>query len=80
MPTVHIPILGQTRSRVNWGGDTVMATMTLSLAAGAISKRRAAGHYAGGLVVMKRGTATVTAAGCGTPSVRVTLSPVRSAS
>jgi bifunctional ADP-heptose synthase (sugar kinase/adenylyltransferase) len=48
---------------VTGAGDTVIATFSLALASGA-SFRDAArlANYAGGLVVMKRGTATVTAA------------------
>ena len=60
---VHIPIYGSDEiADVTGAGDTVMATLTLALAAGA-SMRRAArlANYAGGLVVMKRGTATVSA-------------------
>ena len=44
-------------------GDTVMATMTLALATGATFEAAARlANVAGGLVVMKRGTATVSAA------------------
>ena len=44
-------------------GDTVIATMALALAAGATFEEAAhLANYAGGLVVMKRGTATVSAA------------------
>jgi rfaE bifunctional protein kinase chain/domain len=61
-PTVHIPIFGSDQvADVTGAGDTVMATMTLSLAAGATFEESARlANYAGGLVVMKRGTATVT--------------------
>lgn len=62
-PTVHIPIFGSDQiADVTGAGDTVIATMTLALAAGAsfIEAARLA-NYAGGIVVMKRGTATVTA-------------------
>jgi len=63
-PTVHIPIFGSDEiADVTGAGDTVMATMALALAAGArfeLAARLA--NYAGGLVVMKRGTATVSAA------------------
>jgi rfaE bifunctional protein kinase chain/domain len=64
VPTVHIPIFGSDEvADVTGAGDTVMATMTLSLAAGASFEAAARlANYAGGLVVMKRGTATVTAA------------------
>jgi len=63
-PTVHIPIFGSDQiADVTGAGDTVMATMTLALAAGASFEEAARlANYAGGLVVMKRGTATVSAA------------------
>jgi rfaE bifunctional protein kinase chain/domain len=63
-PTVHIPIFGSDEiADVTGAGDTVMATMTLALAAGATFELAARlANYAGGLVVMKRGTATVSAA------------------
>jgi rfaE bifunctional protein kinase chain/domain len=62
-PTVHIPISGSDEiADVTGAGDTVMATMVLALAAGASFYEAARlANYAGGLVVMKRGTATVTA-------------------
>jgi rfaE bifunctional protein kinase chain/domain len=62
--TVHIPIFGSDEiADVTGAGDTVMATMTLALAAGATFEAAARlANYAGGLVVMKRGTATVSAA------------------
>lgn len=62
-PTTHIPIFGSDEiADVTGAGDTVMATLTLALAAGAsmVEAARLA-NYAGGLVVMKRGTATVSA-------------------
>lgn len=60
-PTVHIPIFGSDEvTDVTGAGDTVIATMTLALAAGASFYEAARlANYAGGLVVMKRGTATV---------------------
>jgi rfaE bifunctional protein kinase chain/domain len=60
-PTVHIPIHGSDEiADVTGAGDTVMATMTLALAAGASFEAAARlANYAGGIVVMKRGTATV---------------------
>jgi rfaE bifunctional protein kinase chain/domain len=63
-PTVHIPIFGSDEiADVTGAGDTVMATMALALAAGATFELAARlANYAGGLVVMKRGTATVSAA------------------
>ncbi len=59
--TVHIPIYGSDEiADVTGAGDTVMATMMLSLAAGASFYEAALlANYAGGIVVMKRGTATV---------------------
>ena len=60
-PTVHIPIFGPDEiADVTGAGDTVMATMALALAAGATFELAARlANCAGGLVVMKRGTATV---------------------
>ena len=62
-PTVHIPIFGSDEiADVTGAGDTVMATMTLALAAGATFETAARlANYAGGIVVMKRGTATASA-------------------
>jgi rfaE bifunctional protein kinase chain/domain len=62
-PTAHIPIFGSDQiADVTGAGDTVIATMTLALAAGGsfLEAARLA-NYAGGIVVMKRGTATVSA-------------------
>ena len=61
--TVHIPISGSDQiADVTGAGDTVIATMTLALAAGGTFEEAARlANYAGGLVVMKRGTATITA-------------------
>src|SRR6476646_9537796 len=60
-PTRHIPIFGSAEvADVTGAGDTVIATITLALAAGASFYEAARlANYAGGLVVMKRGTATV---------------------
>ncbi len=60
--TVHIPIFGSDEiADVTGAGDTVMATVTLALAAGASFEQAARlANFAGGIVVMKRGTATVT--------------------
>ncbi len=60
-PTVHVPIFGSDEvADVTGAGDTVIATLTLSLAAGGSFEDAARlANYAGGLVVMKRGTATV---------------------
>jgi len=62
--TVHIPIFGTDEiADVTGAGDTVIAVFTLALAVGASFMEAARlSNYAGGLVVMKRGTATVTAA------------------
>jgi bifunctional ADP-heptose synthase (sugar kinase/adenylyltransferase) len=61
--TVHIPIFGSDQiADVTGAGDTVMATLTLALAAGgSIEESARLANVAGGLVVMKRGTATVLA-------------------
>ncbi len=61
-PTDHIPIVGSDQvTDVTGAGDTVIATFALALATGAsfADAARVANH-AGGIVVMKRGTATVT--------------------
>jgi D-glycero-beta-D-manno-heptose-7-phosphate kinase len=62
-PTSHIPIFGSDEvTDVTGAGDTVIATFGLALAAGASFYEAARlANYAGGLVVMKRGTATVAA-------------------
>ena len=59
--TVHIPIFGSDQvTDVTGAGDPVMAALTLALAAGASLEQAAQlANVAGGLVVMKRGTATV---------------------
>jgi rfaE bifunctional protein kinase chain/domain len=59
--TTHIPIFGSDEvTDVTGAGDTVIATSALALAAGATFYEAARlANYAGGLVVMKRGTATV---------------------
>jgi D-glycero-beta-D-manno-heptose-7-phosphate kinase len=61
VPTVHISIFGSDEiADVTGAGDTVMATVTLAVAAGATFEQAARlANYAGGIVVMKRGTATV---------------------
>jgi rfaE bifunctional protein kinase chain/domain len=58
---VHIPAVGaQQAVDVTGAGDTVIATFALALASGASFAHAAhLANYAGGLVVMKRGTATV---------------------
>jgi D-glycero-beta-D-manno-heptose-7-phosphate kinase len=61
--TIHVPIFGSDEvADVTGAGDTVIATFCLALAAGASFYEAARlANYAGGLVVMKRGTATVSA-------------------
>lgn len=61
--TLHIPIHGTDEvADVTGAGDTVIATFTLALAAGATpAEASLLANYAGGIVVMKRGTATVSA-------------------
>jgi rfaE bifunctional protein kinase chain/domain len=56
-----IPIFGSDQvADVTGAGDTVIATFTAALAAGATAADAAyLANYAGGIVVMKRGTATV---------------------
>jgi rfaE bifunctional protein kinase chain/domain len=58
---VDIPIYGSDEvADVTGAGDTVIATFTAALAAGATAEEAAhLANYAGGIVVMKRGTATV---------------------
>ena len=58
---VDIPICGSDQvTDVTGAGDTVIATFTAALAAGASTEDAAhLANYAGGIVVMKRGTATV---------------------
>lgn len=60
---VEIPIYGTDEvADVTGAGDTVIATFTAALAAGADTESAARlANYAGGIVVMKRGTATVSA-------------------
>ncbi len=58
---IDIPIFGADQvADVTGAGDTVIATFTAALAAGASTEEAAhLANYAGGIVVMKRGTATV---------------------
>ena len=60
---LHIAAVGGSEPvDVTGAGDTVMATYSLALAAGAsFSDAAHLANHAGGLVVMKRGTATITA-------------------
>jgi len=64
METVHIPIHGSDQAvDVTGAGDTVLAAYTLALASAASPLEAAhLANIAGGLVVMKRGTATVSRA------------------
>jgi rfaE bifunctional protein kinase chain/domain len=57
---VDIPIFGSDQvADVTGAGDTVIASFTAALAAGATTEEAAQlANYAGGIVVMKRGTAT----------------------
>lgn len=61
---LHLPIWGTDEvADVTGAGDTVIAAFTLALSAGATPEQAARlANYAGGIVVMKRGTATVSAA------------------
>ncbi|MDA1093244.1 MAG: bifunctional ADP-heptose synthase [Acidobacteria bacterium] len=61
-PTQHLAIYGTDEvADVTGAGDTVIATMAMALSVGASAPEAALlANYAGGLVVMKRGTATVT--------------------
>jgi rfaE bifunctional protein kinase chain/domain len=61
---VDIPIFGSDQvTDVTGAGDTVIAAFTAALAAGATTEEAAQlANYAGGIVVMKRGTATVSQA------------------
>ena len=58
---IDIPIHGSDQvADVTGAGDTVIATFTAALAAGASTEEAAhLANYAGGIVVMKRGTSTV---------------------
>ena len=59
---LHIPIYGTDEvADVTGAGDTVISVYTLALACGAKPEYAARlANFAGGIVVMKRGTATVT--------------------
>ncbi len=61
---IDIPIFGSDEvADVTGAGDTVIAAFTAALAAGATTEEAATlANFAGGIVVMKRGTATVTQA------------------
>ena len=60
----HVPVerCRQLIADVTGAGDTVIATFTLALAAGgSYAEAAKLANYAGGIVVMKRGTATISA-------------------
>lgn len=61
--TDYIPIVGSDEvADVTGAGDTVIATFSLAVAAGAsFGEAARLANFAGGLVVMKRGTATISA-------------------
>lgn len=61
-PAFEIPIYGSTNIvDVTGAGDTVISVFTLALACGGSFKQAASlANYAGGIVVMKKGTATLT--------------------
>ncbi len=61
MPPYHLPVFGTDQvADVTGAGDTVLATLTLTLAAGGTPRQAAIlANLAGGIVVMKAGTATV---------------------
>jgi rfaE bifunctional protein kinase chain/domain len=61
--TIHVPIFGSDEiADVTGAGDTVIAAFGLALTAGAsYYEATRLANYAGGLVAMKRGTATVSA-------------------
>ena len=63
-PPLHIPIYGTDEvADVTGAGDTVIAVFTLALACGSSPAQAARlANYAGGIVVMKQGTATVSRA------------------
>jgi D-beta-D-heptose 7-phosphate kinase/D-beta-D-heptose 1-phosphate adenosyltransferase len=60
LPVSHIPTFAQEVYDVTGAGDTVMAVLALALAAGACMHDAAVlANYGAGVVVGKRGTATV---------------------
>jgi D-glycero-beta-D-manno-heptose-7-phosphate kinase len=60
---LHIPAVGAQAVDGTGAGDTVIATFALALASdSSFAEAAQLANYAGGLVVMKRGTASVTAA------------------
>ena len=62
LESCHIPVHGTDQvADVTGAGDTVIGTFSLALAAGATPLEAALlANYAGGVVVMKLGTATLT--------------------
>lgn len=63
-PTEHVPIVGSDEvADVTGAGDTVIATFALALVAGgSFADAARLANHAGGIVVMKQGTATVSRA------------------
>jgi D-beta-D-heptose 7-phosphate kinase/D-beta-D-heptose 1-phosphate adenosyltransferase len=62
-PVAHIPTMAREVYDVTGAGDTVMAALSLALAAGAdMHEAAVTANFAAGVVVGKRGTATVTRA------------------
>ena len=60
---LHIPAIGAQAVDGTGAGDTVIATFALALASDAsFAEAAQLANHAGGLVVMKRGTASITAA------------------
>ncbi len=66
----HVPVHGTDQvADVTGAGDTVIGTFALALAAGGTPlEAMLLANYAGGVVVMKMGTATVSARSCTPPS------------
>jgi D-beta-D-heptose 7-phosphate kinase/D-beta-D-heptose 1-phosphate adenosyltransferase len=62
-PVTHIPAFAREVYDVTGAGDTVMAVLALALAAGATMREAAVlANHGAGVVVAKRGTATVSRA------------------
>jgi bifunctional ADP-heptose synthase (sugar kinase/adenylyltransferase) len=74
---VHIPVYGTDEvADVTGAGDTVLAVLTAALAAGASPQDAAVlANLAGGIVVMKLGTATVSRDELRTAVLRSTQEP-----
>jgi rfaE bifunctional protein kinase chain/domain len=71
-PATFVPIFGSDEiADVTGAGDTVISTFTLGLAGGALPADAARlSNYAGGVVVMKQGTAAITRAELGAAILR----------